>query len=74
MTGNDLIGSLTSKTSPPYLVFIFRDENRHVCGEYDPHFSENGCAGDYRNNVLDREVLSWYMTCDPHDTDAYSYG
>lgn len=37
MTGNDLIGSLTSKTSPPYPVFIFRDENRQILGEYDPH-------------------------------------
>ena len=70
MTGNDLIGCLTSKTSPPYPVFIFRDENRQILGEYDPHLGGNSWVGGYRNNVLDREVLTWHMTWDQQDNDV----
>lgn len=57
----------------PYPYFIFTDVNGLVLGEYMPWLRGDKWAGEDKNAILEREILTWYITWDQQDIDTVQF-
>lgn len=80
MTGRDFVESniqLSLKREPayggPYPELIFRDTKGRVLGEYLPILKDNRWSGGDKNRILDKEIISWYITWDIQDIDVVQF-
>lgn len=57
----------------PYPAFIFRDPRGLIVGEYAPWLEKKRWAGENEETILEREIVSWYISWDMQDIDVVQF-